>query len=430
MNKSTDPESERCIIAAMLESEESLIHCITGLAEDDFVEKIHQAAFNTLKSLYTRAIKPTFLEVLKEGMKTGTITTDQERHYLTQIQGYHVSVSSLPFWIKNVQEKTKLRKLNTLIASITFELDQTDNTDKLINRLQIKALELMTRTNEKGDTGAELADLGRRIFQENKMNKGKLLGITTGIGKLNRLTGGWKSGDLILLAAETGRGKTAFCQNFISHACFVHQVPTVYINSEMSRKQVITRFAAIASNVPAEKIKFGEQTQKDDLALEAAMKLIEQAPFYHYFMPALDLNKTTTTIRKEFLQHGIKFAVVDYVGRMEKTAEDLKEWQVLEIIVKSLKTLAQELGISIMILAQLNDDQRLQGAKRMENESDIFLKIAPMSQDEISSTARYCRITPNFKLVLKKNRDGESGLAVPVFFKKETLEIMDVANTS
>lgn len=423
-----DIESERQVISAILDDENSLIEALTTLAEEDFFHPIHRAAFQISKSLFTRSIKPSYLEVLKEGVKDGNLSAKENRDYLNQIIGCHVSTTSLPYWIKNIKDQAKLRKLKRLATNVLGEIESVSDVDKLVAEFERKVMDLRTADCEKGDTGKDLADLGRKLFQENKGKKGQLLGIPTGIGKLNRLTGGWKDGDLVLLAGETGKGKTAWAQNFIAHGCFIHSAATLYINSEMSKKQVITRFASIISNVHNERIKYGEQTPKEDQALESAMCMVEVAPFYHYFMPSLDINKAVAVIRKESIQHNIKFVVVDYVGRMEKQADDLKEWQILENIVKTLKTVAQELQIAVMVLAQLNDDQRLQGAKRMENEADVFVKIGPMTSDELQAITGKYRITPNYKATVKKNRDGESGVAIPVLFRKETLEIVDVAN--
>jgi replicative DNA helicase len=133
-------------------------------------------------------------------------------------------------------------------------------------------------------------------------------------------------------------------------------------------------------------------------------------------------------IRKYYVQKGIKFVVVDYVGRMNKLDKELKEWQVLENICKTLKTLAQELKISIMVLAQLNDDQKLQAAKRMENESDIFIKLLPMTPEDLTEAkTKGYKKDPNYWVLLSKNREGQGEVKIPVLFRKEILQVVDVA---
>ena len=85
--------------------------------------------------------------------------------------------------------------------------------------------------------------------------------------------------------------------------------------------------------------------------------------------------------RKAKIQRNIKLLILDYVGRMEKVQKGMDEWQVLEQIVKSIKLLAQNLGIACLVLVQLTPTGELQGAKRMENECDLMLKMIPVEKD-------------------------------------------------
>lgn len=423
-----DTESERCIISAMLETEESLIESAATMQTNDFYELRHQVMFDILTTLYTKSIKPTYLEMLKEGVKTGTFATSGDREYAKQTIGYHVSTSSLPYWFKNVKDKARLRRLRQALMKLAEDMKQPDvDVDRLIQEAEGKITELAIDTTEQVQDGAELTKLGREIIEERMSHKGKLHGIPTGIGRLNRLTSGWKGKDLILLTAESGKGKSSFAQNFIARASFLSEIPTLYINSEMSKEQVILRFASMVSGVNSDKIKFGEITQTEKDNIFSSMYMIEKAPFYHYPCPSLNLNKVVSISRKLHVQKGVRFVIVDYVGRMDKHEKELKEWQVLEQICKTLKTMAQELDIAVMVLAQLNDDQSLQAAKRMRNEADVLIKLLPMKPDEMEEAKhKGYKMNPNYWIYLDKNRDGQGGVMIPVLFNMEKQQIIDV----
>lgn len=424
-----DTESERCIIAAMLDSEDAMIEAAATMKTEDFYEPKHAVMFDILTTLYAKAIKPTYLEMLKEGTKKKLLSAE-DREYAKQTLGYHVSIASLPFWFKNVKDTSKRRKLRQALMRLAEDIKKPEvETDNLIFEAERMITDLETETTDRVEDGAELAQLGKKIILDRMNNRGELHGIPTGIGKLNRLTSGWKPGDMILLAAATGKGKTAFAQNFVSIACFVHEVPTLYINSEMSSEQVILRFSSMISGIENDKIKFGEITDKEKDAIFANMTMIENAPFFHYPSPGLNLQKVIGMTRKLHVQKGVKLVIVDYVGRMDKFDKELKEWQVLEQICKSLKTIAQELKIAVIVLAQLNDDLSLQAAKRMENETDIFVKLLPMKPEEIEEAKqRNYKLDPNYWVFLKKNRDGQGEVMIPVLFQKPTLSVIDVAN--
>lgn len=422
-----DLESERCLLSSMLESEDSLIECCAALEIDDFTDKRHIATFDILSSLYKKAVKPTFLEIIKEGTKKGTVSKE-DRDYLQQTIGYHVSLANFPYWLENVKDKSNRRKLRLALIKISEDLKNEEiPTDQLLNETQKKIMDITTNLAETVDTGKELSDYAKIVIQERMDHKGELQGIPTGIKKLDRLTSGWKPEDFIMIAAETGKGKTAFAQNFILQGCFIREVPTLYINSEMSKRQVVLRFSSMLSDVNADRIRFGEIEQHEKERIYSCLNIMEYAPFYHYPKPDLSLNKVVGMIRKYYVQKGIKFVVVDYVGRMNKLDKDIKEWQVLENICKTLKTLAQELKIAVIMLAQLNEDQRLQAAKRMENESDIFIKLLPMTADDLqeAKTKNYKK-EPNYWVLLSKNREGQGEVKIPVLFKKETMQVVDI----
>ena len=430
VNQYYDIESERCIIAAMLSSEESMIDSCTTMKTDDFCEPKHRAMFDILSGLFEKAAKPTYLEMLKEGVKRGTMESIEDREYAKQTIGFHVSTTSLPYWIKNVKEKVRLRGLKNVLMRLSEEIDTPlVDVDKLIQDASSALAELETENTEQIDTGVDLIKLGKEVIEARMRHKGELYGISTGIGKLNRLTSGWKPGDLILLTAKSGKGKTAFAQNFIAHGCFIAEYATLYINSEMSRQQVILRFASMVSNVEADRIKFGEISEMEKRSIFDHMEIISRAPFFHYPSPALDIKKVVSMIRKLHVQKGIKLVILDYIGRMDRINKEAKEWEEFFQICKTLKTIAGELEIAVIVLAQLNDDGSLQAAKRMKNECDILIKLLPMSNDEeVEALSKGYKVKPDYWVFLDKNRDGQGEVMIPVRFNKRKLQVIDVAN--
>ncbi len=97
----------------------------------------------------------------------------------------------------------------------------------------------------------------------------------------------------------------------------------------------------------------------------------------------------------------------------------------LEQIVKTQKMLAQNLNIAVMCLVQLNPDGTLQGAKRMKNEADLLLKLAPIPREEMDENEDLKNyINPNYYVIVEKNRDGRSGIRLPITFdlQKQTMK--------
>jgi replicative DNA helicase len=113
---------------------------------------------------------------------------------------------------------------------------------------------------------------------------------------------------------------------------------------------------------------------------------------------------------------------------MEKILPGMSEWQVLEQIIKSMKLLAQNLQVACLVLVQLNPDGTLQGAKRMENECDLLLKMIPVPEDgqkKIQDKLKKSFEEFNYRIFVQKSRDAESGISIPLVFEKAQQQIRE-----
>lgn len=407
-----DLESEKMILASMLNSEYSLTESMATLIIEDFYDPLHQTVFEMIIKLYEKGIKPTYFELAKEVTK-GMLDLDR----LSEITKAYVKEKNIHFWIEKVKSLSKLRKFVAILRETGDQLKESPTID-IIENTEAKIFKLSYQDQvDKVVSGKELAISTIDKIEELRKNKGKLSGLRTGIPKLDRILWGLKPGDLILMGAKTGQGKTALTLNMTRAIAISDSNPTLYLNTEMSETQIQFRLASMLSGVPANTIRAGETKDEDFITLTKAMQQLYSAPLYFYNCPNLTLQKMISVTRKFYAQKKIKFAVVDYIGRMDKHGYGLEEWQMLESIVKSAKILAQNLQIPILVIVQLNEDLKLQAAKRMENEADIFLKFYPREEKE--ELEGHYSPEPTHFIYVQKNRDGESNVKIPVHFNKE-----------
>ncbi|NLB88030.1 MAG: DNA helicase, partial [Syntrophomonadaceae bacterium] len=290
--------------------------------------------------------------------------------------------------------------------------------------------------DDKVDAPSELAKLGydeveRRFlrFKEIKeLHKGVLPldGLTTGFDNLNHLTLGYKPGDLIILGAQTGHGKTAYALHTAKAVAVDSGKSLLYLNTEMSREQVALRWGSILSGIEHDRIRSGDINETELSIIFNGYSRLRESGFYSYPCPNLTPEKTISIARKFKAQKNIEMMIIDYVGRMEKSDPKLAEWQILEQIVKTQKILAQNLKIVVMCLVQLNSDGTLQGAKRMKNECDLMLKLMPIPREELEENEDLKNYkNPNYYIIIEKNRDGRSGVRIPITFDKERQILKD-----
>ena len=433
-----DLESERRVLSSMLHSEEACIEAYSSLSAEDFYSPKHATVFELTCSLFDREIRPTYVELLKEGHTLGVFTNPRDLEEIKYIAEHYIDDENVKYWVGRVKDKSRLRKYEAFLRVRYQKL--VEDAEKEVEQILMEAEEELTNLtaleiDDRIDTPADMAHLGyeeveRRFtrFKEiQELHKGVLPldGLPTGFDNLNHITLGYKPGDLIILGAQTGHGKTAFALHTAKEIAVNNRQNVLYLNTEMSRQQIALRWGSILSSIDHDRIRSGNINETELSIIFNGFSRLRQSGFYSYPCPNLTPEKTVSIARKFRVQKNIDMMIIDYIGRMDKIDPRLQEWQMLEQIVKTQKMLAQNLNIAVMCLVQLNPDGTLQGAKRMKNEADLLLKLIPISKAEMEENEDLKNfIDPNYYIVVEKNRDGRSGLGLPITFdlQKQTMK--------
>lgn len=438
-----DHEAERRVLSSMLHSETACIESIDLLRDDDFSDYLNRQVFLLLESLYVGGTRPTLVELLKEGHALGFITKSKDIENIKYIAEHYADEKNIKYWAGKVKQAKKARDAEGLLRKCTAQMkDGKIEIDQFVSDASSDFFNLAMNTQgEKVDTPAEIADLGIKLVTERvekyrqqaeesrRQGQVPMEGVPTGFKTLDNMTLGLKPGDLAILGAQTGHGKTAFAMNVAKAACIDTPNNILYINTEMSKEQIARRWGSILSDVALYQIQSGSLTNdQQQTVIDAYNNLLRTSGFYPCSIPNLTPQKLDVLARKTKLQLGTKLVILDYVGRMEKILPDMKEWQVLEQIIKSMKLLAQNLQVACLVLVQLNPDGTLQGAKRMENECDLLLKMIPVpenGQKKIEDKLKKRFEEFNYRIFVQKARDAESGISIPLVFKKTLQQVRE-----
>ena len=436
-NKLYDAEAEQRVLSAMMNSEECCIEALTFLVSDHFYLAKHKFLFDMICSLYRKGIHPSYFELVKEARKHSLFDSTSDFEELREVAEFFIGEGNIKYWIGVLKERYRLRNFyNFLNKNIRMVHEVKDNVQELLIQAEDELTNLVAlEMDEVGDEPQDLAKFGleeiekrRQRFLESQA-KGELPldGLDTGYRLLNNCSLGYKAGDLIILGARTGHGKTAWSMNLASTVAVTAKQPQplLYLNTEMSKQQIVLRWASLLSTVEQQRIRYGNISDKEFLNISHGYNRLYNSKFYSQAVPKLTPEKCVSIARKYKVQRGIKLLIVDYVGRMEKLSDNMQEFQMLEMIMRTLKTLAQTLDIAVVALVQLNDDGSLQGAKRMKNEADLLLKLEPISYDEASENPDLQDIVANYWIRVDKNRDGPGGVDIPILFDKNTMIMSD-----
>lgn len=298
----------------------------------------------------------------------------------------------------SVKEKRKLRQMiNNLYVAVdmcTHEDGGVNKAYELIKAMTMEheALQKDTGLISKLDFSKSMLDL---VYAYNDDEKRKGLTINMPWRYFQKSVGGFGVGELVIISAKSGQGKSAFALNVGIEAGVTQNIPTLYINSEMDMNDLTARYLSNMAYIDSRKIREGGYFDKySDTKLNARVeKAINIASNKYYkssllfaTIPDLQLSNIERIICNDCRERNTRLIIVDYIGRMDITkvggVRDLQEWQIMRLAANRLKTLAQKYQVCIIMVAQLTDEGTLQGSKAMKNECDLWLSINRLKEND------------------------------------------------
>lgn len=403
--------------------ESYLTELFDQLSVDDFDPGVNQAIYLTLKELYEKGVKIDQAVVLKELYKK--IPMD----VITYLASLDVEPSNYQYWIDDVKKQSKIKELKKTLHIVADMIRDDKDPDNIIAYMEENITAKLPSGDSRIISPKKQAEINVQRMKERLANPKEITGISTGFDRLDRIISGINPGDLVVIAAQTGRGKSALALNIARHVGIKNKLTTVYLNTEMSEEQVSDRLCAMLTGIDYYNIRVGalDATQQDKV-LSAYEKIGEGRLYITDAFYDLDLSKTLSIARKFKVQQDLKLLILDYIGRLDIGWDKRypNEYQVLEQAAKKMKGLAQQLKIGVIMLAQLNEEEELAGSKRIENECDIYLRLLEVKNNDKEVYDYPQGFEPDHWLHVRKNRSGVSNIKIGLNFVKNKMILGEV----
>jgi nucleoside-triphosphatase THEP1 len=251
--------------------------------------------------------------------------------------------------------------------------------------------------------------------------------------ELNNTFYGLQGGDLILICAQSGHGKTALALN-ISDDFSIDQTYTgYYANAEMRDEELTMRIASKRAIIPTQEVMSSNFIEVNKMValekLSYQYAIMEMRNLILSRIPVMSISSIRRGYKK-LANAGKKpdYILIDYIGRMELERKDtgLSEWQKLYLLSEDIKTLAVELDIPIIALAQLNGDGQIEGAKKMKNACDGVLFFEPISDEDMKYMNQTQKDYANYKIIKFKVRRNDNSKPIYINFTKKYQRIAEV----
>lgn len=425
-------DAERFVLGSILLDDSRFLDTAGVLLGRDFALEKHRRIYARMGELYARGEKIDRVTVANELMRFNELESVDGLSYLVSLDDGLPRFANIDSYIKIVRDKSALR------------------------RIAVTTQELMNRALEGSeDPGDLVADAERALLQlgnEDDVNSGLLTplqviqryegginsfldpskrpkGTQTGFTKLDEMTSGLHSGELVILAARPSMGKTAMALNIAWHIATRQLKPVAIFSLEMSRESLITRMLCAASRVDSQQFRAGYLNQSERMKMRQAANTLVELEFYIDDTAGVNLMQMHSRLRK--LQHQsdqpLGLVVVDYLQLMGSNRNENRNQEV-SYLSQGLKNMSKEFGCPFLVLSQLSrapetrtgdhrpllSDLRESGA--IEQDADVVMfifreEVYKRDREDLRGVA---------ELLLAKQRNGPVGKIDLIFLHSMT----------
>lgn len=425
--ETVDTTAERSVLGAALVNENTIPEIVTRLRADDFYLPDHQQIFSLIQEAFTEGspVEPVTLAAKlfeRTGHNNPKIFFDLSDSVQTVVNvGYHLEL------VKEASTRRKLGALGTRVAQMA---DTSTDSDTIIQEIE-DGLAGATVTDDSDDIA--IGDIfDERMEEIAALQDGKAKpGIMSGFTELDNMTNGFSGGQMIIVAARPGVGKTAIGLKFMREASIKNNIPTLIFSLEMGRKELLDRVTSAESGVLTQNIKKGQMSEDDWGKVVEVEERIKNAPLYINDSSGLTMVDIAAKARLAKARYGIEMIVIDYLQLLTSGRKAESRQQEVSDFSRQIKLLAKNLDIPIVALAQLNRGVEMRGedarpktsdlreSGSLEQDADMVLLLSrPDAQDKDHARAG------EMDLIVGKHRGGDTG----VVSLQHRLHVSDFAN--
>jgi len=415
-----DESAEAAVLSAIMNDYTTVAKSVVQIKEEYFNKPQHRVIFRAMRSLFENQMSIDTITLQNQLESSGQLEKAGGKDYLSELYDYVVSGAHFDYHVKIVTDKYLLRELILTANKIIQKAYEGDlPTEDLIDYAENNIFKITETSKVQGFVKASdrMTEVLERI--EEIMKKGGVgIGVTTGFHSLDRVIGSFRPGQLIVIAARPGMGKSAFALNIALNTAFRQETKVGIFTMEMSVEEVLLRMISTKSMVSMDNMLTGhglDQVKRRGI-IEQAEKISRMSIFLDDIGSNTPLDLRAKARRLKAEQDGLGLIIVDYMQLMASSRRSVENrQQEISEISRSLKILAKELHVPVIALSQLNralenrEDKRprlsdLRESGAIEQDADLVMFIY--------REAKYKRTEDNAEkasIIIAKNRHGKTG---------------------
>ena len=425
-------EAEKAVLGSAFLSKVALQKICDELSPESFYSEANAKIFEVISELNNESI-PLDVAILTNKLSEKKILTQVGNvEYLSEIIDSVPSVSNVEYYINIVKEKMIGRKIIETASEIANDAyTSSDSIYDVLDSAEMKMLRIgnMRKTTEfqsiKDVAYREQANLEKLSEQGSDIT-----GLATGFNDFDKLTAGLQPNQFIIIAARPAMGKTAFALNLATYAAMNNKKSVAVFNLEMSAEQLANRILQSLGQISGIKMRTGRLEHNDWKRLNEAISRLSDTNLFLDDTPGITIGEIRSKCRRlANSEKGLGLVVIDYLQLITGPSKTIgNRQQEVSEISRSLKTMALELGVPVIALAQLSraveqrEDKRpimsdLRESGSIEQDADIVSFL--YRDDYYNQESRRDDNSSITEFIIGKNRSGPT-TTIELLFRKDT----------
>ena len=423
-------DAERAVIGAMLIDENAVSIAQQYLRPDDFYSPRHRKIFEAILSLFNKGTRPDLLTLNDELEHLGRLEESGGSDYIASLTHAVPSSANTEYYAQIVQNCSLRRSLIHISGeSGARAYDETVEPKLILEETQQQLFYVSDpRRIFRYKKAENVVKNVVSYLDEVHKTKPEFTGIPSGFYTLDRLTAGFQGAELIIIGARPGMGKTAIALSMAANISIRQNKSAAFFSLEMSDHALMMRLISAETGIDLQRLRTGFFPASDFNRIIAAADLVFDAPLCIVDMPHMTMLNIQSMARMLRLQEKVEIIFIDYIGLIASDNNQLKRYELISEVSRSLKGLARELDIPVVALSQLRreaENQKpnladIRESGSIEQDADVVMFLNRDRETEKSPEEQAREPGQKVQLMIAKNRNGPVGTVDLTFLKHLT----------
>ena len=432
-------EAECGVLGSIIIDPEAIVQVAEFLFPDDFYRDAHRTIYEVIIQLYEQREAADFITICDELERRNKLEDVGGASYITSLINLVPTSGNVEYYGRIVERNAILRRLIEAAGQIAAVAYQEEDADVALDKAEQPIFNISQR-HARSDFALLRDILSAYMNKLDQLHerRGTIVGVPTGFTDLDHLTGGLQKSDLIILAARPAIGKTSLALTMAHNTAIKHQRSVAIFSLEMSKEQLVQRLLSMDAAIDQQRLRTGWIEDDEWERIVYAMGTLSEANIWIDDTAGISTVEMRSKARRLHAERNIDLIIVDYLQLMQSMSGSGKrnENRVQEIseISRNLKSLARELNVPVLALAQLSravesrqskvpqlSDLRESGS--IEQDSDIVMFIY---RDDVYNPETERKNIAD--IIVAKHRNGPVG-TISLYFQASQTRFHDLELT-